>query len=159
MMYAIQCIQSTVRLVPIKLYGSYPLPIVQSVLSQSQRMSSTHTHKQLVSRPEKQQQQQQQTQPKHEQQFALNHSHVSIFGTEYPNEVSSNWIGLSVYMCMLYDCVNSTILFCLFCHSTQRICIEIIIRYMHCLHINSFVFAPLLSIPFHCFPFIVYFWI
>lgn len=79
MMYAIQCIQSTVRLVPIKLYGSYPLPIVHSVLSQSQRMSSTHTHKQLVSRPEKQQQQ---TQAKREQQFALNHNHVSTFGIE-----------------------------------------------------------------------------
>lgn len=76
-MYAIQCIQSTVRLVSIKLNGSFPLPIVHNMISQSQRMSSTHTHKQLVRSPE---QQKQQTQSKHEQQFALNHNHVSIFG-------------------------------------------------------------------------------
>lgn len=84
MMYAIQCIRSTVRLVPIKLNGSYPLPTIH-MLDQYQRMSSTHTHKQLVrstehSKPQqKQQQQQKQTQSKHEQQFALNHNHVSIF--------------------------------------------------------------------------------
>lgn len=124
-MYAMQCVQSTVRLVPIKFYGSYPLSIVHNVLSQSQRMSSTHTHKQLVGRPEKQQQQQQQqqTQPKHEQQFAVNHNHVSILGV-YSNEVSSNWIGLDwiVYVHAVCGCMNSTTLFCLFWHSTQWIC-------------------------------------
>lgn len=81
MIYAVRCIRSTVRLVSHKVNGGgYPLPCVWHGLSQSPRMSSTHTHKQLVRKPEhlENQQQDKQTQPKHEQQFALNQNHVSV---------------------------------------------------------------------------------
>lgn len=102
MINAFQCIRSTVRLVPVKLNYSYPLSIV-NMLSQSHRMSSTHTHEQLAHKPkhlnqkqqhqkeeEHQHQQQPQSKPsKHEQQMDLNHKHVSVF-VVYSNEVGSN---------------------------------------------------------------------
>lgn len=79
MMNAIQCIRSTVQLVPIKLNGSYSLPYRWHKLSQIQRMSSTHTHKQLTHKPEQLEQQQHQSTSQPQQQFvALNHNHVSV---------------------------------------------------------------------------------